>query len=157
MDKDFSKLIYAVAKRYANSREDFEDLVQEGYVALMELLKSDVMEKLKKHEELASYVKNRLPAMVREKAKKLWRYAAETRYDFREEWEQIEDPRVLREFEIVDILTALEKMVKKDMQIIKYMLQGKNQKEIGQILGMSQQAISKKLNNIKTLAKDLLC
>jgi len=37
------------------------------------------------------------------------------------------------------------------------MLRGKNQKEIGQILGMSQQAISKKLNNIKNLAKDLLC
>lgn len=71
MNKDFSKLIIATARRYANSREDFEDLVQEGHLALLELLKGRTQEKIKKTGELMDYVKKRLPGMMRQGQKAL--------------------------------------------------------------------------------------
>ncbi|AER67540.1 RNA polymerase sigma factor, sigma-70 family [Thermovirga lienii DSM 17291] len=156
MNKDFSKLIIATARRYANSREDFEDLVQEGHLALLELLKGRTQEKIKKTGELMDYVKKRLPGMMRSKARKLWKYREESKYDFKEEFENISDPRAISDFEIVDFRMFLENILKKDVEILRHFLAGKTQQQIGEILGMTQQAISKKMKIMKEKIKEAL-
>jgi len=156
VNKDFRKLIIATARRYANSREDFEDLVQEGYVALLELLGDGMKEKLERAGDLMDYVRKRLPGIVRTKARKLWKSREEAKYDFKEEFENVADPRAIKDFDLLDFKILLESTLKKDMEILKYALAGKTQKQIGEILGMTQQAISKKMKTVREKVKEAL-
>ena len=156
VNKDFSKLIIATARKYANSREDFEDLVQEGHLALLELLESGMKEKLERAGELMDYVRKRLPGMMRTKARRLWKYREEAKYNFKEEFENVSDPRAIRDFDLLDFRMFLENAVKKDMEILRHVLAGKTQKQIGEILGMTQQAISKRVKMMREKIKEAL-
>lgn len=50
----------------------------------------------------------------------------------------------------------LENILKKDVEILRHFLAGKTQQQIGEILGMTQQAISKKMKIMKEKIKEAL-
>ncbi len=56
----FRPLVTATARRYAGRGAEFDDLVQEGYLALLELVP-----RCGDPERLPLFLKNRLPARVR--------------------------------------------------------------------------------------------
>ena len=69
--KAFRPLVEATARRYCNNGDNFdnfEDLVQEGYLLILELLP-----KCRNEQFLAKFLKNRLPARMRTAARKEWK------------------------------------------------------------------------------------
>ncbi|MEA3507894.1 MAG: sigma factor, partial [Synergistota bacterium] len=64
----FRPLVLATARRFQGRGASFEDLVQEGYCAMLELLP-----RRPKGKSLAGYLKSRLPARVRTAAAREWR------------------------------------------------------------------------------------
>lgn len=68
----FTPLVLSVAKRYQGRGADFEDLVQEGYLALIILAG-----KCRDMKWLPLFLKKRLPAAVRDAASRMRRFRAD--------------------------------------------------------------------------------
>lgn len=139
----YRPLVLSCAKRYAGRGAEFEDLVQEGYVALLELapLCPDP-------EWLPSYLKNRLPGRVRYAAQKNWQRHGALSIEDIEQTEQ--EPHLdERQEERVETDDLLERHLKEgDAELVRLLMQGYTQAELAKRGAISQQAVSRRISRI---------
>ncbi len=147
----FTPLVRAAAKRYQGRGADFEDLVQEGYLALILLTG-----KCRDMKWLPLFLKNRLPAAVRDAAARIRRSChcingppieeiAETHGGEDENYSESE----LREM-LAQALSPAE------LDITQALMEGFTQKEIARSLGISQQAVAARLKRIRRKLKKVI-
>ena len=136
----FRPLVAATARRYAGRGAEFDDLLQEGFVALLELIP-----KCEDREKLPLFLKSRLPARVRSAARREWR----------REWTPLEDiegtaaePSFFDEpdFAKEDLCANLEA---KDRELVTLLAEGMTQKEAAGEFGITQQAVSARLRAVR--------
>ena len=136
----FRPLVAATARRYAGRGAEFDDLMQEGFIALLELIP-----KCGDRKRLPLFLKSRLPARVRTAARREWR----------REWTPLEDiegtaaePSFSHEpdFAEEDLCAHLDG---KDRELIISLAQGMSQKEAAERLGITQQAVSARLRAVR--------
>ncbi|NCC58021.1 MAG: sigma-70 family RNA polymerase sigma factor [Synergistales bacterium] len=132
----FQPLVKATARRYEGRGAEFDDLVQEGYVALLELIP-----KCSDPGKLPLYLKERLPARVRAAARREWRHNGLSLEDIEGTGEE---PADLEEPSFPDPL--METLGQKEKKIADLLTEGYTQKEISEQFGISQQAVSARVN-----------
>lgn len=142
----FQPLVKATAKRYEGRGAEFDDLVQEGYVALLELIP-----RCGEPGKLPLYLKERLPARVRAAARREWRHNGLSL----EEIEGTgEEPADLEEPSFPDPL--VETLGQKEKKIAELLTEGFTQKEISEQFGISQQAVSARVKKMRQKLQPLL-
>ena len=139
----YRPLVISCARRYAGRGAEFEDLVQEGYVALLELAPQ-----CPDPQWLPSYLKSRLPGRVRDAARKNWRRYGSLPID---EIEPEQEPQAAEQgADTVETEDLLERHLKEqDAALVRLLMQGYTQAELAQKSGVSQQAISLRLSRIR--------
>jgi len=143
----YTPLVKSLARRYEGRGADFDDLMQEGYLAMLKLAP-----KCKKREYMALFLKRRLPAKVRNAARRLRRkYSVES--DMPEGAFAPEDGHQ-RIFSAADIL--FDSLEEEDCQLLEMLAFGYLQREIAGRLGISQQAVSSRIKKMRRKAKVLL-
>lgn len=142
----FQPLVKATAKRYEGRGAEFDDLVQEGYVALLELIP-----RCGEPGKLPLYLKERLPARVRAAARREWRHNGLSL----EEIEGTgEEPADLEEPSFPDPLVEI--LGQKEKKIAGLLIEGYTQKEISEQFGISQQAVSARVKKMRQKLQPLL-
>ena len=142
----FQPLVKATARRYEGRGAEFDDLVQEGYVALLELIP-----KCGDPGKLPLYLKERLPARVRAAARREWRHNGLSLEDIEGTGEE---PADLEEPSFPDPL--METLGQKEKKIAGLLVQGFTQKEISEQFGISQQAVSARVKKMRQKLQPLL-
>lgn len=136
----FRPLVTATARRYAGRGADFDDLVQEGYLALLELVP-----RCGDPERLPLFLKNRLPARVRAAARREWRQ----QHVLLENMEGTpEEPAIFEEPHIPD-RTVEECLCGEDRELVILLAGGFSQKEAAERFGITQQAVSARLRMVR--------
>ncbi|MDD4365135.1 MAG: sigma-70 family RNA polymerase sigma factor [Synergistales bacterium] len=130
----FTPLVRALARRYAGPGVEFDDLVQEGYLALLRLLP-----RCRDEAALAGFLGRSLPRAVRDAAAKGWRMRRVT-VDIDELAETLAaEP---------DFSPASLGLDPDEERLAALMVSGMSQKEAGRELGISQQAVSRRLKRL---------
>ena len=142
----FQPLVKATARRYEGRGAEFDDLVQEGYVALLELIP-----KCSDPGKLPLYLKERLPARVRAAARREWRHNGLSLEDIEGTGEE---PADLEEPSFPDPL--VETLGQKEKKIADLLTEGYTQKEISEQFGISQQAVSARVKKMRQKLQPLL-
>lgn len=142
----FQPLVKATARRYEGRGAEFDDLVQEGYVALLELIP-----KCGDPGKLPLYLKERLPARVRAAARREWRHNGLSLEDIEGTGEE---PADLEEPSFPDPL--METLGQKEKKIAELLTEGFTQKEISEQFGISQQAVSARVKKMRQKLQPLL-
>jgi len=142
----FRPLVKATARRYEGRGAEFDDLVQEGYVALLELIP-----RCGDPGKLPLYLKERLPARVRAAARREWRHNGPSLEDIEGTGEE---PVHLEEPSFPDSL--VETLGQKEKKIAELMTRGFTQKEISERFGISQQAVSARVKKMRQKLQPLL-
>lgn len=143
----YDPLVKATARRYEGRGAEFDDLVQEGYLALLLLIPM-----CEERKWLAYFLKSRLPARVRDAAAKLRRRSSgkgdEIELESIEETVGDSDAPVRRDESEVDDM--LERALSGDeARLAKALARGATQKDAAGDLGISQQAVSARVRKIK--------
>jgi len=140
------KFIGRVARQYANSREDYEDLVQIGHLGALKLLLEcpggvDPIE----------YVLRRLRHRMRSEARSLWRWKHRVELDADEKmYLVLEDGRTVAEFELAERWLDLERILtEEEMKLLRSLGYGVSQKEMAERLGVSPQAVNARVKRIR--------
>lgn len=145
--KEYIPLVKSLAKKYEGRGAEFDDLVQEGYLAILKLAP-----KCRKREYMALFLKKRLPAKVRNAAKRLRRkYSVETELP-----EGVFDPKDERQNVFPILSRLIDGLEKDDYRLLKMVAFGYLQKEIAEKLGITQQAVSSRVGKVRKKAKTLL-
>ncbi len=145
--EDFTPLVRSLARRYQGRGAEFEDLVQEGYLALIKLAP-----RCRKKEYMALFLKKRLPAKIRNAAKRL-------RRKFSLEADITENDNISGEWTqglTTQTWQLLEGLGNGDFELIKMLAFGYLQREIAEKLGISQQAVSSRIFKMRKNAKTLV-
>ena len=142
----FQPLVKATARRYEGRGAEFDDLVQEGYAALLELIP-----KCSDPGKLPLYLKERLPARVRAAARREWRHSGLSLEDIEGTGEE---PADLEEPSFPDPL--VETLGQKEKKIAELLTEGFTQKEISEQFGISQQAVSARVKKMRQKLQPLL-
>ena len=142
----FQPLVKATARRYEGRGAEFDDLVQEGYVALLELIP-----KCGDPGKLPLYLKERLPARVRAAARREWRHNGLSLEDIEGTGEE---PADLEEPSFPDPL--VETLGQKEKKIADLLTEGYTQKEISEQFGISQQAVSARVKKMRQKLQPML-
>ena len=142
----FQPLVKATARRYEGRGAEFDDLVQEGYVALLELIP-----RCGEPGKLPLYLKERLPARVRAAARREWRHNGLSLEDIEGTGEE---PADLEEPSFPDPL--METLGQKEKKIAELLTEGFTQKEISEQFGISQQAVSARVKKMRQKLQPLL-
>ena len=147
----YKPLVKAVAKRYQGRGAEYDDLVQEGCLALLILVP-----KCPDPQWLALFLKNHLPGYVRDAAARLRRAHAAGKGLPLEELEEIlgAEEQNYREIELRDVL--LRALAPEEFDITMALLEGCSQREIARALGVSQQAVAARLKIIRKKIKKAL-
>lgn len=140
----YDPLVKATAVRYQGRGAEFEDLVQEGYLALLVLIP-----KCKEIEWLPLFLKNRLPGYVRAAASRLRSDRDNDVFDLEciEDVICDDDDDFEESNEIRDLLER--SLSSEELDVTQALLEGFSQREIADVLGVSQQAVSSKLRKIR--------
>ena len=142
----FQPLVKATARRYEGRGAEFDDLVQEGYAALLELIP-----KCGDPGKLPLYLKERLPARVRAAARREWRHNGLSLEDIEGTGEE---PADLEEPSFPDPL--METLGQKEKKIADLLTEGYTQKEISEQFGISQQAVSARVKKMRQKLQPML-
>lgn len=139
----FSPLVKATAARYQGRGAEYDDLVQEGYLALLALIP-----KCRDERWLAAFLKNRLPGYVRAAA---WRMRGRGASPLDEEFESfLPDERSGEERGEVELRELLARtLTAEELDVTQALLEGFTQTELAELMAVSQQAISAKIRKIK--------
>ena len=141
--KAFRPLVEATARRYEGKGALYEDLVQEGYLAVL-----DLYPRCSDKDYLAKYLKDRVPARVRSAARREWRISGRCEELDPEEYRGAFHP------EFPWTLWVAEKLLnERDREIARMVYSGHTQKEIAEKLGLTQQAVSSRLSRIREVLK----
>lgn len=142
----YGPLAKASARRYAGRGAEYEDLLQEAYLALLIL-----NEKCSDKEWLTAFIANRLPGYVRNAARKLRGLRSKTNImDFEFLPEIIIDPseeerRML--FEIIYIIK--KKLLPGEFIMVREVMDGWTQSELAGKHDITQQAVCARLKKIR--------
>ena len=133
----YTPLVRSLAWRYAGPGAEFDDLVQEGYLALLRLLP-----RCRDEKTLPAFLAKALRRALRDSAAKGWRRGRKT----------VETP--LEDFEEVlaaepDFNLATWGFKPEDERLLSLLIGGLSQKEAGCRMGLSQQAVSARLGRIR--------
>ena len=147
----YTPLVRATARRYEGRGADYEDLVQEGYLALLILIP-----KCPDMKWLAHFLKNNLPGLVRDAAARMRRGRAQGDEVLLEEIEETvgAEEEGYREAELRAILFRV--LTPEELDLTQALLEGFKQREIAENLGVSQQAVAARLRKIKDKLKGIL-
>lgn len=136
----FSPLVKKLARRYEGRGAEYEDLVQEGYLALLRLVP-----RCRKRCHIALFLQKSLPSEIRDAARRLRRHRAVP-------LEELEgtggEPSI--EEEEIPVTVDLERLLPaSDLKLVGMLLEGWTQREIGRLLCLSQQAISARVRKVR--------
>lgn len=151
--REFAPLVHRVARKYEGRGAEREDLVQEGSLELIAIARRCT------RKQMASVLSRRLPGVVRAAANRMRRPKGSRSIDAKDESAPggipIPDRRAARDFEEIEIADLLERLLDEaDRAVAKAAMDGMTQMEIAAALGLTQQAVSKKLKKIReTLMK----
>jgi len=141
----YGPLVRSVARRYSGRGAEYEDLIQEGYLALMSLIP-----KCRDRSWLPLFLKNHLPGYVRAAAGRL-RKSVPLCTVALEDVEEVlsEDKSAFQrgECELYDLLRGA--LTDEELDITQALMEGFSQKEIGEALGVTQQAVSARVRCIR--------
>lgn len=148
----FTPLVKSTAKRYEGRGAEFEDLVQEGYVALLKLIPKCRDEGL-----LPLYLKQRLPGYVRDAANRLRCYKNGDEVSLDDCDSFLPDRSIEEKIEADELREMLEHtLTHEELDITQALVEGFTQKEIARNLDVSQQAVHKRLCRIRLKLRALL-
>ena len=147
----YKPLVKAVAKRYQGRGAEYDDLVQEGCLALLILVP-----KCPDPQWLALFLKNHLPGYIRDAAARLRRAYAVGKGLPLEELEEIlgAEEQNYREIELREML--MRALSPDEFDITQALIGGYSQREIARTLGVSQQAVAARLKTIRKKIKKAL-
>ena len=147
----YTPLVRATARRYEGRGADYEDLVQEGYLALLILIP-----KCPDMKWLAHFLKNNLPGLVRDAAARMRRGRAQGDEVLLEEIEETAgaEEEGYREAELRAILFRV--LTPEELDLTQALLEAFKQREIAENLGVSQQAVTARLRKIKDKLKGII-
>lgn len=139
----FQPLVKTVAARYEGRGAEYEDLIQEGNLALL------ILEpKCKDKQWLPAYLKSRLPGYVRTAAERARKGQAES---LAEDMESIlpdsESGKERDEFELRELLARV--LTKEEFDLTQALVEGFTQEELASLLGISQQAVSARVKRVR--------
>ena len=142
----FRPLARSLARRYAGRGAEFEDLEQEAYLAMM-----DLMPRCPVGRVLAAHLVRHLPGRVRRAAERLRRPLAPVWWgpDLDDLEELLPCPASGRIAERVEAADLLERMNEEDRGLALRLADGETQAEIAGSLGISQQALSARLRRMR--------
>ena len=141
--KKFRPLVEATARRFADNGADFDDLVQEGYLAIMELLP-----RCRNKKFLPKFLKLRVTARVKARASKWWRsFKRSDEFD-----PERHSPAYLEELPWTRWV-AEGVLPERDCRIVRLLEAGFTQQEIAEDLGLTQQAVSFRVGRIRKKLK----
>ena len=143
----FTPLVRATAFRYTGRGAEFEDLLQEGYLALIILIR-----RCTDRQWLAAYLLNRLPGYVRAAASRIRGGRAKHHFvDIEDIQDTVTETKSVDERGTCEIKDILERTLSEDERdITQSLLEGFTQKEIAEAYGITQQAVSARLKLIKS-------
>lgn len=148
---EYSPLVKAAAARYQGRGAEYEDLVQEGYMALVLLVPQ-----CRDRQWLPLFLKNRLPYHVRDAASRMrkWkRCGDEVLLEEIEETAGAEEEKY-GEAELRETLRRL--LTRGELDMTQALLEGFTQAEIARELGISQQAVAARLKKIRDKLRPLV-
>ena len=135
----FRPLVESIARSYGNNGAEFNDLVQEGYLAILELLP-----RCRNRQYLAKFLKWRVRARVRARAAKWWnRPGKKVEFDPEKHSPHYEEPLPWTRWAAEGILPE------GDVRVVRLLEAGFTQQEIAQHLGVTQQAVSYRVGRIR--------
>ena len=147
----YAPLIKATAARYQGRGAEYEDLVQEGYMALVILVPQCADRRW-----LPYFLKSRLPCRVRDAAARLRTRGDDGGEILLEEIEETagaEDEKY-GEAELRETLRRL--LTRGELDITQALMEGFTQAEIARELGISQQAVAARLKKIRDKLRPLI-
>lgn len=147
----FSPLVKATAIRYSGRGAEYEDLFQEGHLALLQLIP-----KCKDRKWLPAFLKSRLPGYVRTAAARL---RGGRTMPFEEDWGNLlHDGRSREERREVELMELLTRTLTEDeLDLTQALLEGFTQRELAELSGVSQQAVSARVRRIRDKLSPVLC
>jgi len=141
--KKFRPLVEATARRFADNGADFDDLVQEGYLAIMELLP-----RCRNKKFLPKFLKLRVTARVKARANKWWKpFKRSDEFD-----PERHSPAYVEELPWTRWV-AEGVLPERDCRIVRLLEAGFTQQEIAEDLGLTQQAVSFRVGRIRKKLK----
>ncbi|MDR1943798.1 MAG: sigma-70 family RNA polymerase sigma factor [Synergistaceae bacterium] len=154
--RQFAPLVSMTARRFEGRGAEREDLAQEGYLALIEIARRSAKRRL------AYRLSSGIPWRVRAAASRMRRPEAERPLASEEDAPEspelsIMDERTVRDFEELEIFDAMERLLcETDLAIAKASARGLTQSEIAESMGVSQQAIARRLAGIRSKLREIL-
>lgn len=150
----FRPLVFATAARYMGRGAEREDLIQEGYLALLILIP-----KCPDFRYLAGYLTERVPGYVRDAARRM-RCARGSEED-PVPLDDIEDIVGARDsnhaYSAADIRDMLRRALTEDeLDLTQALMEGFTQSEIAAIKGVSQQAVNKRLKKVRKKLEEVI-
>ena len=141
----YMPLVKATARRYEGRGAEYEDLVQEGCVALLRLLPACPDPKW-----LAAWLNSRLPGCVRAAAARLRDPRARGVTDLEELEEVVSDGQADGEFAECEFAASLEPLLEpQELALVRTLLDGGTQSEAARGLGITQQAVAARLRKLR--------
>ena len=141
----YMPLVKATARRYEGRGAEYEDLVQEGCVALLRLTPV-----CPDHRWLAAWLKNRLPGCVRAAAARLRGQKPNGAAGLEELEEVVSDGEADCEFAEREFAASLEPLLEpQELALVRTLMDGGTQAEAARELGITQQAVAARLRKLR--------
>ena len=142
----YEPLVKATAKRYAGRGAEYEDLVQEGYLALLIL-----NEKCTDKNWLTAFIASRLPGYVRTAAQRLRGLRRKTNFaDFDTVADLLIDPSEVERRLLIEILEILKRKLRPgEFIMVCDAMDGWTQSDLAGKNNITQQAVCARLKKIR--------
>lgn len=136
----YTPLVLSLARKYQGRGAEYDDLVQEGYIALIKLAP-----RCSNPDRMSLFLKRQLPAKVRNAAARLRRKESlESELETGEL--EVSSPLGVVPWLLESLMTDLEG---NEREILRLLAFGYLQKEIAERLGITQQAVSSRVGRIR--------
>ncbi len=149
--REYTPLVKAAAAKYQGRGAEYEDLVQEGYMALVVLVPQ-----CRDRRWLPLFLRNRVPYHVRDAAARMRKRGSdggEVLLEAIEETAGAEDDK----YGEAELREALRRtLTRSELDITQALMEGFTQAEIARELGISQQAVAARLKKIRDKLRPLI-
>lgn len=142
----YEPLVKAAARRYAGRGAEYEDLIQEGYLALLILSR-----KCTDRQWLTAFIAKRLPGYVRTAAQRLRGLRTKTNFaDFDTVADCLLDPSEIERRLLFEILETLKRKLRPgEFILVRDAMDGWSQSDLAGKHNITQQAVCARLKKIR--------
>lgn len=142
----YMPLVKATAYRYQGRGAEYEDLVQEGCLALLILIP-----RCPDMKWLAAFLKNNLPGYVRTAAARMRRPKSDGGEVLLDDIEEtVGEDESGRRYTQIELRAMLERALSRDeLDLTQALMEGFSQREIAETLNITQQAVAARLRRIR--------